>query len=84
MNNKINFEIQYLRDEVRVGGEVQTLSLPGLTPPPHCPSYTGCPKFLCPYVQGDQNLKYNDYNDTRQKITKYELEIDRLRQDSDR
>ena len=34
--------------------------------------------------QGDQNIKYNDYNDTRQKITKFELEIERLRQENDR
>ena len=34
--------------------------------------------------QGDQNLKYNDYNDSRQKIYKYEQEIERLRQENDR
>ena len=32
----------------------------------------------------DQNFKYNDYNDGRQKITKLELEIERLRQENDR
>ena len=34
--------------------------------------------------QGDQNLKYNDYNDSRQKLYKYEQEIERLRQENDR
>ena len=34
--------------------------------------------------QGDKNIKYNDYNDTRQKITKFELEIERLCQENDR
>ena len=29
-------------------------------------------------------MKYNDYTDNRQKMTKYELEIDRLRQENDR
>ena len=34
--------------------------------------------------QGDQNLKYNDYNDSRQKLYKYEQEIERMRQENDR
>ena len=34
--------------------------------------------------QGDQNVKYNDYNDSRQKLYKYEQEIERLRQENDR
>ncbi len=36
------------------------------------------------FVQGEHNTKYNDYNDSRQKITKYELEVERLRQENDR
>ena len=35
-------------------------------------------------TSSDQNFKYNDYNDGRQKITKLELEIERLRQENDR
>jgi hypothetical protein len=35
-------------------------------------------------LQGEHNSKYNDYNDSRQKITKYELEVERLRQENDR
>jgi hypothetical protein len=35
-------------------------------------------------MQGEHNTKYNDYNDSRQKITKYELEVERLRQENDR
>ena len=34
--------------------------------------------------QGDQNIKYNDYNDSRQKLYKFEQEIERLRQENDR
>jgi len=34
--------------------------------------------------QGDQNLKYNDYNDSRQKLYKFEQEIERLRHENDR
>jgi hypothetical protein len=30
-------------------------------------------------VHGDSSSRYNDYNDWRQKLTKTELEIDRLR-----
>jgi len=38
--------------------------------------------FSC--EQGEHNTKYNDYNDSRQKMTKYELEVERLRQENDR
>lgn len=34
--------------------------------------------------QGEQTSKYSDYNDSRQKIAKFEMEIERLRQDNDR
>ena len=34
--------------------------------------------------QGDQNIKYNDYNDSRQKLYKFEQEIGRLRQENER
>ena len=34
--------------------------------------------------QGDQNIKYNDYNDSRQKLYKFEQEIERLRQENER
>ena len=30
-------------------------------------------------VHGDSSSRYNDYNDWRQKLTKTELEIDRMR-----
>ena len=30
-------------------------------------------------VHGDTSTRYNDYNDWRQKFTKAEMEIDRLR-----
>ena len=30
-------------------------------------------------VHGDSSSRYNDYNDWRQKLTKAELDIDRLR-----
>jgi chromosome segregation ATPase len=35
-------------------------------------------------TSSDQNFRCNDYNDGRQKITKLELEIERLRQENDR
>ena len=35
-------------------------------------------------TQGDQSIRYNDFNDSRQKIQKLEMEIERLRQENDR
>ena len=45
---------------------------------------TGCGYWILSLIQGEHNSKYNDYNDSRQKITKYELEIERIRQENDR
>ncbi|QQP36767.1 Uncharacterized protein FKW44_021963, partial [Caligus rogercresseyi] len=42
------------------------------------------PKAELDKVNGDTSSRYNDYNDWRQKYTKAEIEVDRLRQDNDR